>query len=392
MTDQPASPKANSLISKVLRVVVTLVALAYVVSQITWHDQLRLPSGEVAYGWEVEENGSPMLRTSDGKLYPIPPATNDSTVAHPYMPGFLSLLSGIDIALLLFVFALYPITIVISGMRWKTLLATHGINPTLGTVVRLTWMGLFANNVFIGANGGDLLKAWSISRRTPGLRITAAMTVLLDRIIGLFSFMLIGGVSIFFVSDHPALVAPSQMVMVMLGSVVVGGSLYFSERFRNLVRFPQLLQRLPFSSKLVKLDQSVFHFRQHPGVLGQCIGYSMVIQLVSVACIWGIARSLGLSIAMSYFLVFLPLIFTAGAVAPSIAGLGVLEGLFQQFFSLPGVGATPSSAVALCILFRIMALVTSLPGAAPAYREMSFSPDATIPIEVPETETTRQAA
>jgi uncharacterized membrane protein YbhN (UPF0104 family) len=126
-----------------------------------------------------------------------------------------------------------------------------------------------------------------------------------------------------------------------------------------------------FSSKIKQMDDSVFHYRNHIPLLFCNVAISFIIHVCTVISVYWLGLALDLSVPLIYYFAALPVIFTMGAVVPAIGGLGVLEYLFDQFFSLHG--ATTSSAVALCILYRLMMLVSALPGALFTYREFSLS-------------------
>jgi uncharacterized protein (TIRG00374 family) len=251
------------------------------------------------------------------------------------------------------------------------LLRTHDLDPGFLETLRLTWIGILMNHVAPSSTGGDIAKGWCIYRRTPGKRIAAVVTVLIDRALGLVSLMLIGAIAMLVERGRPELAGISRFAATVLTAVLVGGFVVFSGRLRRLLRVEQVLARLPMSEHVQRLDASVFHFRNHLMVLSNCVAVSIVIHVWTFISIYYLGDALGVHISLASYFVFLPVILTSGAFVPSIAGLGVLEGLFQHFFSMPGVGATPSSAVALCVLYRILQLIAALPGVVPAYREFS---------------------
>lgn len=368
------TPKKRRLWWDILRLAITLGAVAFVINQIQWRDRLRLPNDQYVFGWsQLDAAGQRVLVAEDGAAYPIPPEENDPNKASPFLPGFVTLLKGINGWLFAGALLAFPFVILLAARRWQWLLRTHDLDPGFVEALRLTWIGLLTNNVFPGATGGDLVKGWLIYRRTPGKRLAAVMTVLMDRVVGLVSLMLVGAAAIMTQADRPQLVGPMQFVLWVLLAMLLGGIVFFSNRLRKLFRVAEILKRMPskLRPRIQQVDDSVFHYHKHKGALARCVGISLIVHLWTIGCVYLLGRALGLDVSLVNYYIFLPVIFTVGAVAPSIAGLGVLEGLFQQFFSLPGVGATPSSAVALCILYRIMSLLGSLPGALPTYREFS---------------------
>ena len=354
-----------------VRLGITLAAVGFVLNQITWKDRFRLESGEMASGWlDVTQEGVRYFQADDGSRHLIPPEPADPTQAR-FFPGFWTLLRGINAWLLLGTLLAFPLGILLMARRWQWLLRTHGLDPGYWESLRLTWIGILANNVLPGATGGDLVKGWCIYRRAPGKQVPAVMTVLIDRVLGLVSLMLVSGLALLVQSYRPELEAPSRVVRVVLLAVAIGGIVFFSGRIRRLLRVSEIVARLPFNKQIRQIDDSVFHYRHHIGTLVRCVGISLVIHFWVIGCSYYQGRALGLHVGLGNYFILLPVIFTVGAFVPSIAGLGVMEGLYAKLFSLPGVGATPSSAVALCILYRLMILAGSLPGTLPMYREFS---------------------
>jgi hypothetical protein len=92
------------------------------------------------------------------------------------------------------------------------------------------------------------------------------------------------------------------------------------------------------------------------------VAMSVCLHVWTITCIVMMGAALGMKSAAIYYYMFVPIIFTMGAFVPSVAGLGVMEGAFAGFFSLPFVGDRASAAVALCLLYRVVQILLSLPG------------------------------
>ena len=94
--------------------------------------------------------------------------------------------------LLVFASALGIFTIgqVLVGFRWWLLLRTQSIFIRFWTAVRLHFLGLFYNNFMPSSVGGDLIRAWYVTRHTDK-RFEAALSVFVDRAIGLSSTLII---------------------------------------------------------------------------------------------------------------------------------------------------------------------------------------------------------
>ncbi|MGD2094231.1 MAG: lysylphosphatidylglycerol synthase transmembrane domain-containing protein, partial [Phycisphaerales bacterium] len=85
---------------------------------------------------------------------------------------------------------IFLICLVIISFRWWLLLRTQSVFIGLLTAVRLNFLGWFYNNFMPGSVGGDLLRAWYVTKHTDK-RFEAALSVFVDRAIGLLSTLII---------------------------------------------------------------------------------------------------------------------------------------------------------------------------------------------------------
>jgi len=70
------------------------------------------------------------------------------------------------------------------AVRWWFLLRAQAIHIDLLATFRLHFLGLFYNNVMPSSVGGDLLKAWYVTKHTDR-RLEGALSVVVDRVVGL---------------------------------------------------------------------------------------------------------------------------------------------------------------------------------------------------------------
>src|SRR5579871_5909502 len=90
--------------------------------------------------------------------------------------------------LLLTVFILYSVSAVTS-LRWCLFLRAQSIPIKLADCFSFTMAGMFLGLPTPGGAGGDVAKIWLVRERVPGKGKVAAETVLVDRMVGLFSLL-----------------------------------------------------------------------------------------------------------------------------------------------------------------------------------------------------------
>ena len=97
------------------------------------------------------------------------------------------------------------VAVVITIVRWCYLVRALGIDFSLPDAMRIGFLGYLFNLAPMGIVGGDLLKAWMLSREKPGNRAKAFASVIVDRIVGLYVLFLVAAAGVFITGfwDYP---------------------------------------------------------------------------------------------------------------------------------------------------------------------------------------------
>ncbi|MFQ5577151.1 MAG: lysylphosphatidylglycerol synthase transmembrane domain-containing protein, partial [Anaerolineae bacterium] len=112
---------------------------------------------------------------------------------------------------LLLALALYVLAIITNAVKWYILLKAQGVPVPLGALTNYTFVGFFFNN-FLPANvGGDVMRGFGVARYTDR-NADAAVSVVVDRIIGLMGYMV------------SAVVAALIVVNIVAGGGHLGGA------------------------------------------------------------------------------------------------------------------------------------------------------------------------
>ena len=90
--------------------------------------------------------------------------------------------------------ATYALAQLVIAFRWWLLLRAQSIRISVLATFRLHFLGLFYNNVMPSSVGGDLLKAWYVTRHTEK-RLEGALSVFIDRVVGLGGMVLMAVVA-----------------------------------------------------------------------------------------------------------------------------------------------------------------------------------------------------
>jgi hypothetical protein len=263
------------------------------------------------------------------------------------------------------------------AVRWAILLSVQGIKIPLFQAVKLTYLGLFYNNIMPGAVGGDLLKGWYVTHHCDrNRRVEAAVTVVLDRVAGVLGMMIVcvfasftsAGAMELPLAGSDRTIQVRMLIWVFSGVVLVVIVFFFNRTIRRVIPVGKLVSRLPFSSILHKIDDAVHLNRKYPVHVISAIFITIVVQSLSVVAVWFMSKALGLdAVTFLKCLIILPVVWLISAAIPVPGGLGITENLFLEFFARimePQIGheAALGSAAALAMLNRLMLYASSMPG------------------------------
>lgn len=281
-------------------------------------------------------------------------------------PGFLTYWRNLDPWLFTLGAFCYFLTVLIAGARWWWLLRVNGTGVTLGETLRYTWIGVCFNTVMPGSVSGDLIKAIYIMKRCPGHRVPVLVSVIVDRVLGLASLALLGGIVVLFALDRFG-----EMAIAIWGVILGVGVVFlvaFSRRIRQLIRLNALLNSLPHKlSHLLRLvDQAVYFYRDHGGVILGSLATGIVNHVISVLSVMFIGQALGVGMPPLEYFALIPVINIISAVPLTPNGWGIGEAVYRHLFGQYGAPYVAHAAnlteaaatmgtrgVALSILYRI---------------------------------------
>ncbi|MHC4338005.1 MAG: lysylphosphatidylglycerol synthase transmembrane domain-containing protein [Planctomycetota bacterium] len=265
---------------------------------------------------------------------------------------------------------------IIVSLRWWLLLRTQSIFIEFWAAVRLHFLGLFYNNFMPSSVGGDLIRAWYVTRHTDR-RFEAALSVFVDRAIGLLSTLTISGFFyIIFLRGHGVVktsdsqggflksVAEYSWIFlgVAVGIAVILGLLLLHRKGRLIMVKAWSYIRMLGTRMIKKLKDSIAIYCRKPLVLIAAFGLTVFLQILVITGFWFLGVNLGIDASVKYYYVFFTLTWVLGAVPISIGGAVVVEfSLATLFVKFAGVAEEAAGALALCQ--RAVWMLASLVGA-----------------------------
>jgi hypothetical protein len=259
------------------------------------------------------------------------------------------------------------------AFRWWILLRTQGIFISLGSAIRLVFLGLFYNNFMPGAVGGDLVRAWYVTKHTEK-RFEAVLSILVDRIVGLVGSVVIAVVFYFLLPGRKdidlAMGSDSFGSLSLYERIFMAAGLIIAVSVVILFVIPttrRIMQNLWIRGKeeglklLQKLGRAGVLYRKRPVEVTATLVLTIALQLATIAGYWLAGRQLGVDVSISYYFVFFTLSWSIGMVPLTVGGAVLVEGsLAGMFVKFASVGAEAALALALCQ--RIIWMIASLAG------------------------------
>lgn len=250
-----------------------------------------------------------------------------------------------------------------AAFKWYVLLRAQGIQVPFRAILGYTYIGFFFNN-FLPANvGGDVMRGYGLARYTERTA-EAAISVIVDRVVGLVAFMVsaVGSAAVAILvlqrSELEGIEAAAVASLVVVGG---GFGIVLSRRVRTfLARVFQWKPLRPLSPVYNRVSAAIGAYRYRYGALAAAFGLSLLTLVLTNFTDYLIAQSLGGGMPLIYIFVFNPIIAFVLLVPISIGGLGVTQAVYPFFYGLVHVPANLAFAVSL--LKQLIIYATSLPG------------------------------
>lgn len=250
-----------------------------------------------------------------------------------------------------------------AAFKWYVLLRAQGIRVPFRTVLSYTYIGFFFNN-FLPANvGGDVMRGYGLARYTERTA-EAAISVIVDRIVGLMAFIFAAAGSAalaILVLQQSELQGIEAAAVVSLVVVAGGFGIILSRRVRVfLARVFQWRLLQPLQPLYGRVSEAIGAYRHRYGSLAAAFGLSLLTLVLTNFTDYLLAQSLGGGMPLIYIFIFNPIIAFVLLVPISIGGLGVTQAIYPFFYGLVHVPANIAFAVSL--LKQLIIYATSLPG------------------------------
>lgn len=249
----------------------------------------------------------------------------------------------------------------INAYRWVVLLrpVAAASRLRLWPVMRIFFVSTFVGT-FLPGVGGDAVRAYSLARLdVPGA--ASVVSVLMDRMLGLLSVLVMAVAGLFVARDlaiNPAVLAALAITLSLCGATAL---IVFSPRAAGLARSLLRLSPWPRLERTgsALLDAAQAYATSHR-VLFNVLAGSLAVQALRIAQAYCLGLSLGIPASPGAYLAFVPLILLVMLVPVTVSGLGTGQLAFVGLFSR--IGVPDAQSFALSVLFVALGAIGNLPG------------------------------
>jgi hypothetical protein len=237
--------------------------------------------------------------------------------------------------LLMTAFALVGIALVLLAWRLHLLLDQQGVCISGQKALSLTLIGALFGALLPGLIGGDVVKAVYLCGSASHQRSKAVSVVIIDRIIGLYSLLLLGAIASLVAQLSGFYAAPTQVMTTVSGIAVLAticlSILFASARTKRIVR---LTEKLP--PRLLNIVRALTESCDRPVVILTAICLSLVSHGMVVLSFYVMAVLLRDTLPFATHFVVDPLAMVMNVVPLTPGGIGVTEGTFAYLYNRCG--------------------------------------------------------
>ncbi len=259
----------------------------------------------------------------------------------------------------------FAVCMLLCTLRWKLLLDARGLHLPMLKTLQLYFVGHFFNAFLFGSTGGDVVKAWFVTREVPGQKTEAVSTVALDRLIGLAGLVMLTVTMMLirlpFFLEHEA----TRWSLVFFGGLLAGMigflAITFGHNWMERWSFFKRLEERTALGKIITRAYTTAHaIIREPVLLAKTLAISIANHVVLVGCAYFLGRGLDITLSFRNYLTVIPVINAVAAVPATPGGLGTRETAAK--FLLGALGVAETRAVPLSLLVYGSVLFWSLVG------------------------------
>jgi uncharacterized protein (TIRG00374 family) len=261
----------------------------------------------------------------------------------------------VDPSALMLVLGLVALDRAVMILRWVLLVRSSGLDIGVTAAARIFLVSSFIGSFLPAGVGGDLARAYSLSRATSD-SAEALASVAVDRVLGIVALVVMGGVGLI----ATAAAAADWRVGVAAALLLLAScALLWADRMVDAL-LPRAVRRHSIGGRLVSLSAALSRYRSRPSTLLHVFGWSIAVQVLRIAQAYILGLGLGLTVPFRYYLVFMPVGLLILLLPISVSGFGAPQAMIVWL--MRPLGVADERSFALSTLIVLTGLAGNLPG------------------------------
>ncbi len=272
-----------------------------------------------------------------------------------------STLKDISILLILLSFSTHIYGIWITAYRWQTLLKTQNIRLSVLSLSSSTLIGQFFNNFLPTSIGGDVYRAYDVTKKT-GFPMSSSVSVLVvERFSGIIASAVFATAALFLGFTT---IGGKSIVIPILIFLAISIIIFFLILNPNILGIRKLAKKIKFLEKILEKLRNVYNtfltFRKYKWILIKVLFYSLTLQFAVIVNYWLASRALGINLDLTAFIFIVPVVSIIAMLPISLGGIGIREG--SLVFMMVSLGAQNAKAAMCSLLLFAMLLIMGIIG------------------------------
>ena len=221
--------------------------------------------------------------------------------------------------------------------KWNLLIRVRNIIVSFGRLFLISSIGTFLGIFLPSSLGTDVVRGYYLAKNNSEKSVTVS-SIFVDRVIGLFSLLLLCLISIFFTGDS---LSKFNFEIYIVGIFIVFVfAFYFFQKKETAIFLEKIIRHVKYQKLLkkgLKLHASILEYKKFPKTLLITFVITLFVQITRILTFYFVALAFGVTVPFVYFVLFIPIIMLVIMIPISIGGLGVKEGTFVAFFTIAGM-------------------------------------------------------
>lgn len=261
-------------------------------------------------------------------------------------------ISNANLGLILAALLMQILSQTVAAYRWYLIMDILKFKHPFSFYFKSYFKGSLFNQVLPTSIGGDAYRIAEVSTNG-GLVKEAFYGVFIDRIVGLVGLLLL--------NLSANLIEPNLLpndVFITINTIILlalAGLLVLL----TLHKFP-ILERYSITRLFFELSHRFRFIYKTPKRIGQQLGLSVLIHLLSLLALFGIGHSVGINEPLVTYLVLIPPAILLTILPISFAGWGVREGALIGLFLM--IGIDKNLVAAMSLIYGVILIIAALPG------------------------------